>query len=174
MALVCAPEHPLAQHPSVSLCDLDGLPFIGFADDIPTRKLVDDRLRAAGVRVRAITSFDNIETIKNLVEIGSGVSILPADTVRQEVGSGISRRRPLRPRRRLPPSYGVAGQKDPDPPGGGAGLCGGDAGRTLLGRIPGPGRALANTGNRARTQIISMATASTMTRTPSPSRTAKL
>jgi len=41
-------------------------------------------LRAAGARVKMVTTFDNIETIKNLVEIGSGVSLLPADTVRQE------------------------------------------------------------------------------------------
>ena len=88
MALVCAPEHPLAPRPTVALGDLEGLAFIGFADDIPTRKLVDDRLRAAGVRVRLVTTFDNIETIKNLVEIGSGVSILPADTVRREIGTG--------------------------------------------------------------------------------------
>ena len=88
MALVCAPEHPLADRPAVALRDLDGLAFIGFADDIPTRKLIDDRLRAAGVRVRFVTTFDNIETIKNLVEIGSGVSILPRDTVRSETGAG--------------------------------------------------------------------------------------
>jgi len=84
MALVCAPEHPLAALSDVSMKQLDGLPFIGFADDIPTRRLVDERLRAAGARVKVMSTFDNIETIKNLVEIGSGVSILPADTVRQE------------------------------------------------------------------------------------------
>ena len=32
---------------------------------------------AAGARVRMAATFDNIETIKNLVEIGSGVSLLP-------------------------------------------------------------------------------------------------
>ncbi|MGI4789932.1 MAG: LysR family transcriptional regulator [Janthinobacterium lividum] len=87
MVLVCAPEHPLAG-PEVSLRQLDGIAFIGFADDIPTRKLVDERLRAAGARVKVVSMFDNIETIKNLVEIGSGVSILPADTVRQEQRAG--------------------------------------------------------------------------------------
>ena len=97
MALVCAPEHPLAQQSSVALRDLDGLAFIGFADDIPTRKLVDDHLRAAGARVRLVTTFDNIETIKNLVEIGSGVSLLPADTVRREVGAGTLAAVPLAP-----------------------------------------------------------------------------
>lgn len=88
MALICAPEHPLSREDAVSLRQLDGLDFIGFADDIPTRKLVDDRLRAAGVRVRLTNSFDNIETIKNLVEIGPAVSIVPADTVTQEERAG--------------------------------------------------------------------------------------
>lgn len=87
MVLVCAPEHPLAGA-ELSLRQLDGAAFIGFADDIPTRKLVDDKLKAAGVRVKVVSTFDNIETIKNLVEIGSGVSILPADTVRQEQRAG--------------------------------------------------------------------------------------
>ena len=97
MVVICAPEHPLAGQAEVSLKQLDGLPFIGFADDIPTRRLVDDRLRAAGARVRMVTTFDNVETIKNLVEIGSGISILPADTVRQETGSGMLAARPFTP-----------------------------------------------------------------------------
>ena len=87
MVLVCAPEHPLA-HGEVCLKQLDGLAFIAFAADIPTRRLVDERLQAAGVQVKIVSTFDNIETIKNLVEIGSGVSILPADTVRQEQRAG--------------------------------------------------------------------------------------
>lgn len=88
MIVLCAPEHPLAREKQVRLRQLDGLAFIGFADDIPTRRLVDDKLKAAGARVKMVTTFDNIETIKNLVEIGSGVSILPIDTVRQEERMG--------------------------------------------------------------------------------------
>ena len=97
MAVICAPEHPLARETSVRLAQLDGLAFIGFADDIPTRRLVDDHLRAAGVYVRIVTTFDNIETIKNLVEIGSGVTILPIDTVRQEQRIGTLFALPLAP-----------------------------------------------------------------------------
>jgi len=88
MVLICAPEHPFAAFERVSLAQLDGLDFIGFDMDIPTRRLVDDHLKIAGARVRIVTSYDNIETIKNLVEIGSGVSIVPADTVQQEVRAG--------------------------------------------------------------------------------------
>ena len=95
MAVICAPEHPLAGNTEIRLKQLDGLAFIGFADDIPTRRLVDAHLRAAGVRVKLVTAFDNIETVKNLVEIGSGVSILPTDTVRQEQRAGTLAALPL-------------------------------------------------------------------------------
>ncbi len=88
VALICAPEHPLASREEATLSDLEGLPFIGFTADIPTRRLIDDRLQAAGVKVRVVHAFDNIETIKNLVEIGSGISLLPEDTVRVEVREG--------------------------------------------------------------------------------------
>ena len=88
MALICAPEHPLAKRGSVSLRDLDGIAYIGFAADIPTRRLIDERLKAAGVKVKLVAAFDNIETIKNLVEIGSGVALLPEETARQEVRDG--------------------------------------------------------------------------------------
>lgn len=88
MTLICAPEHRLAVRDAVPLSELDGEPFIAFADDIPTRKLVDDALRACHVRPKIAMAFDNIETLKNLVEIGSGVSIVPADSVRQEAQAG--------------------------------------------------------------------------------------
>ena len=110
-----------------SLRQLEGLDFIGFADDIPTRKLVDDRLRAAGVRVRLVNSFDNIETIKNLVEIGPAVSIVPADTVAQEARAGTLVAVPFIATGCVPSSDGAAGQDERDAPGGGAGVFGGDA-----------------------------------------------
>ena len=89
MVVIMAPEHPLAVHSVLFLKQLDNQPFIAFAEHIPTRRLVDEHLRTANSRVKIIATFDNIETIKNLVEIGSGVSILPADTVRQEDREGM-------------------------------------------------------------------------------------
>ena len=89
IALICAPEHPLARTQSVALSQLNHLPFIAFADDIPTRRLIDARLRESSTHVRVVMAVDNIETIKNLVEIGSGVALVPVDTVRQEVREGI-------------------------------------------------------------------------------------
>lgn len=88
MALICASEHPLAHLTEARLADMEGQAFIAFDNDIPTRGLIDAHLRAAGVRVRIVMAYDNIETLKNLVEIGSGIALVPEDTVLQEARAG--------------------------------------------------------------------------------------
>jgi DNA-binding transcriptional LysR family regulator len=97
MVVICAPEHPFSRAEVVTFADLATERFIAFADDIPTRKLIDAKLRAAAVRPLIASAYDNIETIKNLVEIGSGVAIVPEDTVRQEVRDGRLVAKPLAP-----------------------------------------------------------------------------
>jgi DNA-binding transcriptional LysR family regulator len=88
MVIIAAPTHPLGKQESVSIKDLDGLPFVAFDPDIPTRHLIDDVLRANGVTVSVVHAFDNIETIKRVVEIGLGVAIVPEPTVHREVRDG--------------------------------------------------------------------------------------
>ena len=88
MALICAPENRFACRESVSLRELHDQPFIAFADDIPTRRLIDAQMKAAGAQARIVMSFENIETIKNLVEIGSGVALVPEETTRKEAREG--------------------------------------------------------------------------------------
>ena len=88
MALICAPENRFACRDAVALRELHEQPFIAFADDIPTRRLIDAQLKAAGAQVRVVMAFENIETIKNLVEIGSGVALVPEETARKEAREG--------------------------------------------------------------------------------------
>jgi len=85
MVLVTSRQHPLAKHRQVSVKRLDGLSFVGYERDIPTRKETDRLLRRAGVEVRYVMELDNIETMKHVVEIGTGCAILPEPAVRQEV-----------------------------------------------------------------------------------------
>jgi DNA-binding transcriptional LysR family regulator len=85
LVLVCPPSHPLARHRQVSLRKLAGEPLVGYERDIPTRKETDRLLRRYGVEVRYVMELDNIETIKRVVEIGTGVAILPEPAVRPEV-----------------------------------------------------------------------------------------
>jgi DNA-binding transcriptional LysR family regulator len=89
LVMVCAPGHPLARRRRLSLSQLRGEEFIAFERDIPTRRTVDRILKGHGVSVNAVMEFDNIETIKRAVEVGSGISILPETTVLNEVTSGL-------------------------------------------------------------------------------------
>ncbi len=88
LVLVCPPGHRLARRRRVSLTALAGEPFIAFEPDIPTRRTIDRILRSHRVAVRTLMEFDNVETIKRSVEVGSGLSILPETTLVSEVASG--------------------------------------------------------------------------------------
>lgn len=89
MVLALPPSHPLAARERVELIELRGEPFIAFGPDVPTRKVIDRYLRAHQVSLRHVMEFDNIETVKRAVEVGSGISLVPANTVRQEVAMGV-------------------------------------------------------------------------------------
>ncbi len=88
MVLACHRAHSLAEQESVGAADLHGLDFVAFDHDLRIRKHIDRYLRQHQVRVQVVMEFDNIETIKQAVEIGAGVSILPEPTVRREVERG--------------------------------------------------------------------------------------
>ncbi len=102
LVFVCSPGHHLdgfaesersgvAENnpPRLSLKSLEGEDFVAFEPDIPTRKTIDQILRQHRVAVRTVIEFDNIETIKRTVEVGNGVSILPARAVGNEVRAGL-------------------------------------------------------------------------------------
>ena len=89
LVVICHPNHPLADRKRIKIEELNGEKFIAFEPDLPTRKVIDRHFRDHGIQIEHAMEFDNIETVKRAVEIESGVSIVPATTVRQEVESGI-------------------------------------------------------------------------------------
>lgn len=88
LVVICHPNHPLAARKRVPIEQLNGERFIAFEPDLPTGKVIDRHLREHQVAITHTMEFDNIETVKRAVEIESGVSIVPANTVRQEVANG--------------------------------------------------------------------------------------
>ncbi len=88
LVLICHPQHPLAKRKSVPVKALDGLKFINFERDIPTRRALDKIFKDHRVTVEPVMQFDNIETVKRAVEIDSGVAIVPRETISQEVADG--------------------------------------------------------------------------------------
>lgn len=85
LVLVVSPEHRLARERRVSLARLQREPFVAFEGSVPTRRAIDRLLKEHGVTVRVVTEFDNIETIKRSVEAELGISILPQNTVKNEL-----------------------------------------------------------------------------------------
>ena len=88
MVLVCHPEHPLAGKPSITLKELQGEAIVAFQAGLAIRDEIDRVLALDDVAVKVALEFDNIETIKRAVEIGSGVSLLPEPTVERELSTG--------------------------------------------------------------------------------------
>jgi DNA-binding transcriptional LysR family regulator len=88
MVLVCHPQHALATRKAVTAEHLRNEDFIAFDRDLFIRKEIDRYMRQRSISIRVVMEFDNIETIKQAVEIGAGISILPEPTVRKETDSG--------------------------------------------------------------------------------------
>ena len=88
MQVAVSPSHPLAARSEVYPADLNGQTFIGFDEDLSIRREIDRFFRAAGVEVNLAMHFDNIQTIKEAVALGSGISILPARTMQAEIAQG--------------------------------------------------------------------------------------
>jgi DNA-binding transcriptional LysR family regulator len=95
MVLACAPNHPLAQRQAVEIDRLSGEKYVGFDRGLVIRREVDRFLHRHGVTIGVMLEFDNIENIKKAIEVGAGVALLPAPTVRQEVQAGTLAARPL-------------------------------------------------------------------------------
>jgi len=85
LVLICHPQHPFAKLKSVKVSDLADQKFIGFEPDIPTRRALDKIFKEQKIQVNNVMEFDNIETVKRAVEINAGISVVPHNTILQEV-----------------------------------------------------------------------------------------
>jgi LysR family transcriptional regulator, transcriptional activator of the cysJI operon len=95
MVLTAAPSHPLANRDRIYPEDLNGVDFITFDDDLPISRELNRYLKMHDVEVNTIMRFDNIQTIKEAVILGSGVSIVPARILQAELADGRLRAVPL-------------------------------------------------------------------------------
>jgi len=105
LVVISSPDHPLAKQKSVEIQDLAKHSYIGFDNDIPTRKATDQIFRDMRVSILPVMEFDNIETVKRAVEINAGVAIVPRGTVRQEVEKGLLIAKEFKNKKFLRPIY---------------------------------------------------------------------
>lgn len=88
LAVICHPDHPFAKRTSVEISALTGENFVAFAPDAASQRFVERQLRKHQAELTTTTQFDNIETVKRAVEIKTGISLVPRNTVQAEVESG--------------------------------------------------------------------------------------
>lgn len=88
MMVAAAPSHPLAKHKSLPPQELAGQDFVAFDDDLRIGREVKRFLREQGVEVNVVMHFDNIQTMKEAVALGTGVSILPVRMMRVDIEQG--------------------------------------------------------------------------------------
>jgi DNA-binding transcriptional LysR family regulator len=85
LVLICAPNHPLAGRKEATIEELSHYEFIGFDQDIPTRKATDLLFKEHKIDIEPVREFDNIETVKRAVEINAGIAIVPEATILTEL-----------------------------------------------------------------------------------------
>lgn len=71
-----------------SLKSLDGVKFVAFPSNTPTRKAIDNFLLNKKVSPRIVNEYDNIETLKSAMRLGIGCSIVPKNTLWREIKEG--------------------------------------------------------------------------------------
>ena len=86
--VICAPGHPLLKKGPVHLPDLPQHKIISLAPEMPTRQGLDKILAARGLRFSPMMEFDNVETLKQAVEINAGIAFLPQSAVASELAKG--------------------------------------------------------------------------------------
>lgn len=85
LAVVCAPEHPLVNRRRVQLADLAAFPAILPASSTYTRQIAERAFQALGLTLHSTLSTNYLETIKMLVSVGLGWSLLPRTMVDQQL-----------------------------------------------------------------------------------------
>lgn len=88
LVVICHPEHPLAEHAALELITLAGENYIAFIPDAPAGRFIERQLRRHHVELTPAAQFDSVETVKRVVAIKGGLSLVPRNTVQAEVDAG--------------------------------------------------------------------------------------
>jgi DNA-binding transcriptional LysR family regulator len=85
LMIVASPGHPLANKASVSMRDLEGERVFLAKHDCSYRMVFEQMLTEERVKTAAVIEVNTLETIKQCIMDGIGVTIMPEISVREEV-----------------------------------------------------------------------------------------
>ena len=88
IVLITTPDHRLAPRTRVKLAELDRLPLVLPTREFATRRLLDDRLREAHAQLNLIVEMNDIDSLLDIVRLGTGSTVLSRRAVAD--GRGLS------------------------------------------------------------------------------------
>ncbi|MGQ9779287.1 MAG: LysR family transcriptional regulator [Bacillota bacterium] len=95
IVLILPADHPLNARVGLTPEDLLGVPSILFARGSGFRRFLDETFARAGYRPEVVMELESVEGIKQLVQIGLGLSFLPRIAVEAELKEGSLRTQPV-------------------------------------------------------------------------------
>jgi DNA-binding transcriptional LysR family regulator len=101
LVLICAPDHPLAQKPTVRAQEIAAVPMVRREPGSGTREFTDNYFRQCGVPPEDLNVFMELgspEAMKGVVETGIAVAIVSRATIAKELKLGSVVAVPLAPR----------------------------------------------------------------------------
>lgn len=91
LVLIVPACHPWADREAVHAPEMSGEPYVAQEPGNPIRRVVEQRLEAAGVRLRPVLEIAGSEAVKRAVAAGLGVAVTSELAVRFEVATGTLR-----------------------------------------------------------------------------------
>lgn len=88
LVVVTSPKHRLAKRRNVSTEELQDCPMILFNAGTATRRLIDDYFQRLRLQPKIVMESESVATIKPLVRINLGISLLPLRAVSGEAKRG--------------------------------------------------------------------------------------
>jgi len=88
LMLVMPPDHPLAGKRRVAPKELAVQSFVLFEPSSNTRRTIDGFFTRVGIEPRVVLETENVEILKALVTSGMGLSIVPYQSIVDEVRAG--------------------------------------------------------------------------------------
>ncbi len=100
LVFICLPQHPLAKKSSITVRDIEGLPFVCREEGSGTRDFIMEYLEKNDMPFHDLNlnvEVGNPEAVKSAVEAGLGISIVSKATVTKELRLGTLAALPLNP-----------------------------------------------------------------------------
>ncbi len=73
------------RHEKVKISKLNNMKFIGIDPATPTGSAINHFFKDHQIKINWVKEYENIETVKNAIEVGLGLSILPKTTIDKEL-----------------------------------------------------------------------------------------